>query len=336
MPDFHTNERLLFGAIFGVFVVLTAVIAVIPAMRVQSSQEPLPSSEPMSELERKGLQVYVDEGCAYCHTQQVRPVPSDESLGRPSVAADYARLERPGVWRQTPAVLGSERTGPDLSNVAERQPSEQWHYMHLYNPRAVVSDSVMPSFRWLFRVEEDPPADATTVSMPGSYGPEEGTVVPNERGRALVAYLKTLKQDPLPEGAGGEGSSSAADKGAAGGAEGATDGKSVYENKCASCHQSNGKGIPGNFPPLAGDPVVTADDPERHVEIIVNGLEGKTIDGTDYEAAMPPFGGQLSDDEIAAVVNHERTSWGNEAPTVTPEEVAEIRSALEDAESDEE
>jgi cytochrome c oxidase cbb3-type subunit 2 len=99
----------------------------------------------------------------------------------------------------------------------------------------------------------------------------------------------------------------------------------VFQNNCATCHQSNGQGVPGSFPPLAGDPVVTADDPARHVEIVLNGLQGKTIEGTTYQAAMPAWGDRLSDAEIAAVVNHERTSWGNDAPTVTAEEVAGIR-----------
>ncbi|MFB6262898.1 MAG: cbb3-type cytochrome c oxidase subunit II, partial [Bradymonadaceae bacterium] len=154
MFEFHRNERLLFAVSSGVFVLLTLIIALLPAIRSQSRLEPLPKDDKMTKREQRGLQVYIDEGCAYCHTQQVRPLPSDSDLGRPSVAADYARLERLGIWRQTPAVLGSERTGPDLTTIGERQPSENWHLLHLYQPRAVVEDSVMPAFKWLFRVEK--------------------------------------------------------------------------------------------------------------------------------------------------------------------------------------
>jgi cytochrome c oxidase cbb3-type subunit 2 len=335
MFDVHHDERWLFAVIWGAFAILTLLIAIGPALRSQSSQEPLPASEPMTDLERRGLTVYVDEGCAYCHTQQVRPVKMDQSLGRPSVAGDYARLDRPGPWRQTPAVLGSERTGPDLTNVGKRQPSQQWHYMHLYNPRAVVEASVMPAFPWLFRTVEDPPNDATVVSMPEGYGPKEGKVIPNERGKALVAYLTSLKQAPLPEGRASspDGSASTGDdsKQQKGETQATGDrGASLYGSHCSSCHQPDGTGLPGTFPPLKDDPVVTADDPTRHVEIILEGMQGKKIEGTAYSAAMPSFADALSNDEIAAIVNHERTSWGNDAPMIDPERVAEIRKMVTD------
>lgn len=327
MFEFHHDERILFGVSAGLFVALTFVIALVPAISSQSRLERLPDDEPLTDQQERGLKVYVDEGCAYCHTQQVRPVDSDSNLGRPSVAADFAGLERLGVWRQTPAVLGSERTGPDLTNVGERQPSANWHLMHLYQPRAVVEDSVMPAFPWLFRIEEEPSENATTVALPDAWAPERGTVVATDRAEALVAYLKTLQQAPLPGGAGDEaGDSDETESGSAETEAGEVDGASVYASQCASCHQENGKGVPGTFPPLVGDPVVTAEDPTRHVEIILEGLEGKTIGGTEYPTAMPALGDRLEDDEISAVVNHERTSWGNDAPTITPEDVAAVRA----------
>lgn len=103
-------------------------------------------------------------------------------------------------------------------------------------------------------------------------------------------------------------------------------GSSLYRTSCSSCHQANGEGVRGAFPPLAGDPVVTSDDPTRHIEIILFGMQGKTINGVEYSAAMPPFAEQLSDEEVAAIINHERTSWGNSAPTVTAEEVSKVRA----------
>lgn len=102
-------------------------------------------------------------------------------------------------------------------------------------------------------------------------------------------------------------------------------GAALYRTSCASCHQTNGVGIDGVFPPLAGDPVVIADDPTRHIEIILYGLQGVAIAGVEYATAMPGWAEQLSDVEVAAVVNHERTSWGNDAPTVTPDQVAQVR-----------
>ncbi len=88
--------------------------------------------------------------------------------------------------------------------------------------------------------------------------------------------------------------------------------------------------MPNTFPSLHGDPVVTADDPTEHIRIVLGGLQGKTIKGVKYTAAMPPFGPRLSDAQIAAIINHERTSWGNSAPTVDAAKVAKIRSQAGD------
>lgn len=118
-----------------------------------------------------------------------------------------------------------------------------------------------------------------------------------------------------PEGANAGPSNSDANMGAA-----------LYRTSCSSCHQSNGEGVPGAFPALAGDPVVTEEDPVRHIEVILFGMEGEAIEGVEYSAAMPPFAKQLSDEEVAAIINHERTSWGNDAPTVSVEDVEKVRN----------
>ena len=102
-------------------------------------------------------------------------------------------------------------------------------------------------------------------------------------------------------------------------------GAQLFGNYCASCHQLSGAGLPGVFPPLKGDPVVTAEDPTEHIRIVLHGLQGKAINGVTYASPMPPFGNQLDDKQIAALINHERVSWGNNAPTVTPEAVAAQR-----------
>jgi mono/diheme cytochrome c family protein len=102
-------------------------------------------------------------------------------------------------------------------------------------------------------------------------------------------------------------------------------GADLYRTSCASCHQNNGRGVPRLFPPLAGDPVVTADDPAWHIETVLFGKKGGAINRIRYQAEMPAWAEQLSDEEVAAVINHERTSWGNKAPTTTAEAVATIR-----------
>ncbi len=104
-------------------------------------------------------------------------------------------------------------------------------------------------------------------------------------------------------------------------------GEQVFGNYCAACHQLSGEGLPGVFPPLRGDAVVLADDPDEHIRTILEGLAGKQIDGVAYASPMPPLAAQLTDDEVAAVVNHERSSWENEAPRVTAANVAAVRAS---------
>lgn len=196
--DFHKNHRLLFGTVLVLFVALSVIIAVAPALWVQSNNRALAGSRALTDEEALGLQVYLGEGCVYCHTQQVRPLDQDtDRYGRASAPGDYARLAPYDVWRQTPSVLGTERTGPDLSNVGERQPSDVWHHIHLYQPRAVVGESMMPAFPWLYEARAQAGPDDIVVPVPNPYGPEGGVVVAGPRARALVAYLLSLKQVPL-------------------------------------------------------------------------------------------------------------------------------------------
>lgn len=84
--------------------------------------------------------------------------------------------------------------------------------------------------------------------------------------------------------------------------------------------------MPGAFPALGGDPVVTDEDPIRLTEVILFGMEGETIEGVEYSVIMPPFAEQLSDEEVAAIVSHKRTSWGNDVSIVSVEEVEKVRN----------
>lgn len=100
-------------------------------------------------------------------------------------------------------------------------------------------------------------------------------------------------------------------------------GKEVYEGNCQSCHQASGAGLPGIFPPLANDPVATG-PVEKHIEIILKGMNGVEINGVKYSGAMPAWP-QLSDQQIAAVVTYERNTWGNSAGVAVPSQVASAR-----------
>jgi len=323
--NFHKNHRLLLNVVFSGFVVLTLIIAIGPAIWVQDHNEPLPGSQPLTQQQQRGLDIYVAEGCLYCHTQQVRPLDLDKPFGRPSAPGDYARLRPQDIWRMTPEMLGTERNGPDLSDVGSRQSSDAWNYIHLYNPRSVVEASVMQAYPWLFAVKDSPGPDDVVVPVPSEFAPKKGKVVATEKARDLVAYLLSLKQVPVPgtEKGGARAPSPGGPRGEA------SKGASLYSSHCASCHQINGEGVPGTFPPLKGNPAVTAKDPTHHIEVVLTGLQGRTINGVKYAAAMPSFEHSLSDADIAAVVNHERTSWGNNAPTVTAADVSAIREKEE-------
>ena len=107
----------------------------------------------------------------------------------------------------------------------------------------------------------------------------------------------------------------------------ATDhGAELFRVTCANCHQANGEGVPGAFPPLAGDPVVASPDAAAHAQIVLFGLSGRVINGVHYTAQMPAWGAQLSDDEIAQIMNYERTAWGNAGTLTTTQAVAAVRA----------
>ena len=149
---------------------------------------------------QRGKLVYQQMGCLYCHSQQVRRdgFGSDFARGwgnRQSVARDYIEQER--------VMLGTMRTGPDLTNVGLRY-SVLWQYQHLYNPQITSPKSAMPPFAFLFEVRKisemrGPSPEA--IELPGDYHPGEGfEVIPTQRARDLVAYLMNLQQDyELPE-----------------------------------------------------------------------------------------------------------------------------------------
>ncbi|WP_137926738.1 cytochrome c [Cupriavidus sp. 2SB] len=104
------------------------------------------------------------------------------------------------------------------------------------------------------------------------------------------------------------------------------DGAAIFQSHCVACHQATGQGLPGVFPPLAGSEWVTGSD-AKAARIVLRGVTGKiTVKGTAYNGAMPAFAAQLGDAEIAAVLTHVRSQWGNAAPPVTAETVAAARA----------
>ncbi len=172
------------------------MIVVMPAIQLQASVRAPEGLEPYSEQAARGRDVYVSLGCVYCHSQQ----PRDPSLGpdgqrgwgRASVPADYVY--------DSPHLLGTMRTGPDLFNIGVRQPSVDWQLAHLYNSRAVSPGSIMPSYPFLFELVESPAADDVVVRLPADYQPQGGVVVARQDALDLVQYLLELDRSyPVDE-----------------------------------------------------------------------------------------------------------------------------------------
>jgi cytochrome c oxidase cbb3-type subunit II len=320
---------LIVGGSTLLYAALALIMGVLPGITL-SHVSPGPGVAPLTKQQLRGREVYVANGCSYCHTQQVRPLAEDRIFGRPSARGDFAY--------QTPELLGSERTGPDLTNVGARQPSSVWQFIHLYNPRAVVPESIMPSFAWLFKVRDQAPAGTTVVPVPPPFAPPHGVVVPSQDAEALVAYLLALKQPELPKSADAAvaTASTASDAAAqntpsapGGAAYDLAKGQALFITNCAACHQATGAGLPGAFPPLKGDPVVNDTDPTRHIHVVLNGLHGMSVGGTVYPSTMPPFKTVLSDADVANIIDYERTAWGNHGSPVTPALVAAQRATGE-------
>lgn len=126
---------------------------------------------------------------------------------------------------------------------------------------------------------------------------------------------------------------SPAGTGPAGAAAAAPDGAAIYAARCAACHQPAGTGVPGAFPPLAGSEWLAG--PERRlVALVLHGVTGPlTVKGTAYNGAMPPFGAQLNDAELAALLSHLRRQWAAGVPAVAASTVAEVRQATKDRSS---
>lgn len=145
----------------------------------------------------------------------------------------------------------------------------------------------------------------------------------------LVAFgvVYILRADIESPAAWGDGRSASELAGASKSAGAKVDGAALFASLCVACHQATGLGLPGVFPPLAGSEWVLGKD-STAAAILLHGINGSlTVKGTVYNGAMPAFGGQLDDEQIAAVLTYVRSQWGNSAAAVTAETVAAAREA---------
>jgi cytochrome c oxidase cbb3-type subunit 2 len=186
------NSALL-GVLIALVISVAGLVEIVPLMFQTQTTEPAPGVKPYTAVQLAGRDIYIREGCYNCHSQMVRPF-ADEVLryGPPSVAGESV-YDRPFQW-------GSKRTGPDLARVGGRY-SDEWHRIHLINPRDLVPESNMPGFPWL----ETSPAETDSIVskmealqlLGHPYTDEEIANGPSQLANktemdALIAYLQVL------------------------------------------------------------------------------------------------------------------------------------------------
>jgi cytochrome c oxidase cbb3-type subunit 2 len=188
----ETNNFLMIVLILVVLLV-GGMVEIVPLFFQKSTTEPVPGLKPYTALQVVGRDVYVREGCYNCHSQMIRPFRAETlRYGSYSLAGEFV-YDRPFQW-------GSKRTGPDLARVGGRY-SDEWHRIHLINPRDLVPESNMPAYPWL----EKTPANAASIqahmnglrTLGAPYSDEEIAKAPEEvKGKteldAVIAYLQVL------------------------------------------------------------------------------------------------------------------------------------------------
>jgi cytochrome c oxidase cbb3-type subunit 2 len=195
----------LMAALILVVILSGGLAEIVPLMFQAQAVEPAPGVKPYSPLRLAGRDVYVREGCYGCHSQMIRTLASETLRYGPYSAAGESVYDRPFQW-------GSKRTGPDLARVGGRY-SDDWHRVHLKNPRNVVPESNMPGYPWLSQALVDP--DLVTKKMhalkllgtpytDADFASVRTAVTGQTEMDALVAYLQGLGtnvQPPAPEAA---------------------------------------------------------------------------------------------------------------------------------------
>lgn len=139
--DMIEKNILLMGVLVFIIISFGGLAQIVPLFFNKSTTEPVKGLKPYTALQLEGRDIYIREGCNNCHSQMIRPFRAEtERYGHYSVAGEF-------VWDH-PFLWGSKRTGPDLHRVGGRY-SDEWHRVHLNNPRDVVPESNMPGFPWL-------------------------------------------------------------------------------------------------------------------------------------------------------------------------------------------
>lgn len=196
MASAHARIEKNIGLMMILIVVMISIgglVQIVPLFFMHSTTEPVEGLKPYSALQLTGRDIYVREGCYVCHSQMIRPFRAEvERYGHYSLAGEFV-YDRPFQW-------GSKRTGPDLHRVGGRY-SDEWHRVHLINPRDVAPESIMPGYPWLQTAElktDDIQYKMKVLRNLGApYSDQEIEAAPAMlEGRtemdAMIAYLQSL------------------------------------------------------------------------------------------------------------------------------------------------
>ena len=191
--DMIERNQALMIVLIVLVIAVGGLVEIVPLSFTKSVTEPVAGLKPYTAMQLSGRDVYIREGCYNCHSQMVRPFRAEvERYGHYSVAGEFV-YDHPFQW-------GSKRTGPDLHRVGGRY-SDEWHRIHLLNPRDVVPESNMPAYAWLARTPAsagDIQAKMKALRMLGvPYTDEDVAKGPGElkdktEMDALIAYLQVL------------------------------------------------------------------------------------------------------------------------------------------------
>jgi len=294
-----------FGAGVGFFALSFLVLAILPGKELEDEiKQVAPVTMPtLTASEQRGRVVYGREGCAYCHTQQIRSLPADvRRFGAPTEAWE-TKYDYPQLW-------GTRRIGPDLAREFNLRPRD-WQLTHLYNPRLVVRDSVMPPYPWLFDGNPSQPtqegldvlayiqslgrarqlsgfdrqtlaasvlpATSDMASEPSARATPPAVPIAMMGGYSLSAPLLHLASDPDDL------------------QEEVSRGGTVFAANCASCHGSAGKGdgkASVSLLPKPANLTAARFSDERLSSVLWNGVAG---------SSMPPWR-QLPTEDLRALV----------------------------------
>jgi cytochrome c oxidase cbb3-type subunit 2 len=188
----ETNNFLMIVLIV-ITISIGGLVEIVPLFFQRSTTQPVDGLKPYTALQLAGRDVYVREGCYNCHSQMIRPLRAETlRYGHYSMAGEFV-YDRPFQW-------GSKRTGPDLHRVGGKY-SDEWHRLHLINPRDLVPESNMPAYPWLQAATLEPAEMAPKMTvlrrLGAPYTDEEiAKAADDVRGRtemdAVIAYLQVL------------------------------------------------------------------------------------------------------------------------------------------------